>query len=368
MIAMTEVHGVGEGPALGVEQVGLAAPATAPTEGITPQAVFPTLGNLVPWENLVAEAETLRDVLNSLGEGLAKDLATLTMHIQPGVAQEEGEQPVADLAASVKPQGLPQLPVTGTVSTPAAKDAPVDGIGQLPSASTPATLPGAPSTSTERPSQPPQMPTESVKPDAPQGTATPVSPEATQKQDAPAAVVRPAETGDKASVIVEQKPAAVEQKPAAVEKKPVTTEKDVAAPVAPAVVIPQPVVVEAPTVAIPAVTATPAPQVAQMVAAADSVAAAISVSNALATTGEGEIHVQLKADVLDGSSIRLTVKGGDLKILISPATRAAEETFVKHQEAFQTHLAERVTHWRISVGVALWGSRSFGNYRSEDEV
>lgn len=105
-----------------------------------------------------------------------------------------------------------------------------------------------------------------------------------------------------------------------------------------------------------------------MVAAAESVMEAIRISPTLATTGNGEINIQLKHDVLDGSVIRLEVKGGDLKILIVPTSSIVEEIFMKHQEAFQTHLAERVTQWRINVGVAQWGARTFGNYRSEDEA
>lgn len=106
---------------------------------------------------------------------------------------------------------------------------------------------------------------------------------------------------------------------------------------------------------------------AQFAAAVNTVVEALAVSPALAATGEGEIRIQLKADVLDGSSIKLEAKGGELKIIVTPASRAAEETLLRHHESFQAHLAERVVNWRINVGVAALGPRHTGNYRSEEE-
>ena len=105
-----------------------------------------------------------------------------------------------------------------------------------------------------------------------------------------------------------------------------------------------------------------------MVAAAEAVVEAMTVSAALSVKGEGEIHIQLKNDILDGSFVKLQAKGGELKIVITPASKIAEEIFVKHQESFQSQLAERVVNWRINVGVVAWGTRSVGSRNSEDNA
>jgi hypothetical protein len=84
----------------------------------------------------------------------------------------------------------------------------------------------------------------------------------------------------------------------------------------------------------------------------ETVVETIAVTPSLLTSGEGEIRIQLKSDVLDGSSIRFEVKNGELKIIIEPVSRVAEEILLKSHEAFQNQLAERVTAWRINVGVA----------------
>lgn len=105
-----------------------------------------------------------------------------------------------------------------------------------------------------------------------------------------------------------------------------------------------------------------------MVAAAEAVVEAMTVSAALSVKGEGEIHIQLKNDILDGSFVKLQAKGDELKIVITPASKIAEEIFVKHQESFQSQLAERVVNWRINVGVVAWGTRSVGSRNSEDNA
>jgi hypothetical protein len=90
----------------------------------------------------------------------------------------------------------------------------------------------------------------------------------------------------------------------------------------------------------------------------ETVVETLAVTPTLSSTGEGEIHIKLKSDILDGSSIKMEVKNGELKIIIEPTTRAAEEILLKSQEAFQNHLAERVTAWRINVGVATLDLRN----------
>jgi hypothetical protein len=105
-----------------------------------------------------------------------------------------------------------------------------------------------------------------------------------------------------------------------------------------------------------------------VVAAAEAVVETIAVSSTLSTTGEGEIHIQLKSDVLDGSFVKLQAKDGDLKIIVTPGSKIAEEIFVKNQETFQLQLSERVATWRINVGVAAWSERSVGRKNLEDKA
>ena len=99
----------------------------------------------------------------------------------------------------------------------------------------------------------------------------------------------------------------------------------------------------------------------------ETVVETMAVTPALATDGEGELSIRLKSDILDGSSIKMEVKGGELKIVVVPASRAAEEILLKAQESFQNQLAERVTAWRINVGVAAFDSRQSGRNKLEEE-
>ena len=90
----------------------------------------------------------------------------------------------------------------------------------------------------------------------------------------------------------------------------------------------------------------------------ETVVETLAVTPTLSSTGEGEIHIKLRSDILDGSSIKIEVKNGELKVVVEPASRAAEEILLKSHEAFQNHLAERVTAWRINVGVAVLDLRN----------
>ena len=99
----------------------------------------------------------------------------------------------------------------------------------------------------------------------------------------------------------------------------------------------------------------------------ETVVETMAVTPALATGGDGELRIRLKDDILDGSSVKMEVKGGELKIVVVPASRAAEEILLKAQESFQNQLAERVTAWRINVGVAAFDSRQSGRNKLEEE-
>ena len=99
----------------------------------------------------------------------------------------------------------------------------------------------------------------------------------------------------------------------------------------------------------------------------ETVVETIAVTPALSSGGDGEIFIRLKSDILDGSSIRIEVKNGELKVVVVPASRTAEEILQKAQETFQNQLAERVTAWRVNVGVAAFDLRHNGRNRLEEE-
>jgi hypothetical protein len=98
----------------------------------------------------------------------------------------------------------------------------------------------------------------------------------------------------------------------------------------------------------------------------ETVVETIAVTPTLSSNGEGEIRIKLKSDILDGSSIKIEVKNGELKIVVEPASRVAEEILLKSHEAFQNQLAERVTAWRINVGVAAFDLRNNLRRRLEE--
>ncbi len=90
-----------------------------------------------------------------------------------------------------------------------------------------------------------------------------------------------------------------------------------------------------------------------------AIVSAIHVSPTLATTGIGEIKISLTNEILDGSTVRFEVqKGGELGITIYPATQDAAKVLQTHLETFQTQLAERVTQWRVNVGVSAWNPKT----------
>jgi hypothetical protein len=99
----------------------------------------------------------------------------------------------------------------------------------------------------------------------------------------------------------------------------------------------------------------------------DAIVEKIAVSSTLMANGEGEIRIQLKSDILDGSSIKIEVKNGELKVVVEPASYIAEQILIKSQETFQNQLAERVTAWRVNVGIAAFDSRSGLRRRLEEQ-
>lgn len=95
-----------------------------------------------------------------------------------------------------------------------------------------------------------------------------------------------------------------------------------------------------------------------------AVAEAIQVSPTLASTGEGEIRIELKNEILDGSKIRFEVDKGTLSVTIYPATQEVSHILANNLEAFQNHLEARVSVWRINVGVSAWSPKT--NFKDKE--
>ena len=86
------------------------------------------------------------------------------------------------------------------------------------------------------------------------------------------------------------------------------------------------------------------------VAAAEAVADAILVSSGF-ENGEGRILVRLQPEVLGGSEILITVKGGTLTVVVNPASQDVQTIVEANRTQFEQHLAEKVHSWRIAVAV-----------------
>ena len=88
----------------------------------------------------------------------------------------------------------------------------------------------------------------------------------------------------------------------------------------------------------------------ELVEAATQVADTILVTPSL-VRGEGEITIQLKPTVLDGSEIRLEAKGSSITVAITPATPSAAQVIVQAKVQFEQTLAERIPSFQIAVSV-----------------
>ncbi|MCQ2397344.1 MAG: flagellar hook-length control protein FliK [Lentisphaeria bacterium] len=88
----------------------------------------------------------------------------------------------------------------------------------------------------------------------------------------------------------------------------------------------------------------------ELVEAAEAVCSAIMVSQGLSKS-EGEIHIQLKADVLGGSDIRLAVNGGALSITFNVVTDAVQHLIEQNLPQFEQHLAQHIHAYQIAVDI-----------------
>ena len=119
------------------------------------------------------------------------------------------------------------------------------------------------------------------------------------------------------------------------------------------VIAPAPLPIELPAATVrhqsAAAVATP-DTVKMFVAAAEAVADAILVSSGF-ENGEGRILVRLQPEVLGGSEIQITVKGGTLTVVVNPASQDVQTIVEANRTQFEQHLAEKVHSWRIAVAV-----------------
>jgi flagellar hook-length control protein FliK len=119
------------------------------------------------------------------------------------------------------------------------------------------------------------------------------------------------------------------------------------------VIAPAPLPIELPAATVwqeSAVSVAASDVVRMFVAAADAVADAILVSSGF-ENGEGRILVRLQPEVLGGSEIQITVKGGMLTVVVNPASQDVQMIVEANRTQFEQHLAEKVHSWRIAVAV-----------------
>ncbi len=275
-----------------------------------------------------------------------------------------------------KPVVAPEAP-----TTPIAPEAPkgTDTV-IVPNAPTSKETPTAPVTP-ESPKAPvtPEAPKTPGTPEAPKGTVTPESPKTPGMTDTPKAPsstqptmpeatttpTQPAPVKETTGTVSVLPAEALDEEPLVEQTAPkeLPTQNVVLPNVAPVQNVTQPTAVDAVRIA---------PEISAHVTetmriAAEAVAETFRVSPELATTGRGEIQIQLKRDVLEGSGVRFEVQGSELKITLAPATQAVAQLLEKHLETFQTHLAERVANWRISVGVTAWDPKPRFGRMERDE-
>ena len=91
----------------------------------------------------------------------------------------------------------------------------------------------------------------------------------------------------------------------------------------------------------------------------EAVVSQISATPSL-VQGEGEVHITLKANVLDGSNIALSSKGGELAVVVTPATPEAAQAIAAAAPRLEVALAEHVPTFR-NVVVKLGSVSRKGN-------
>jgi len=96
-----------------------------------------------------------------------------------------------------------------------------------------------------------------------------------------------------------------------------------------------------------------------LVAAAEAVADAILVTPGL-VRGEGEVRIQLRPDVLEGTEVRIAVQGRSLDVSFVPQTESMAALIEQCRPQLEQHLAGRIHAFQIAVSVKGGGSHVRG--------
>ena len=103
-----------------------------------------------------------------------------------------------------------------------------------------------------------------------------------------------------------------------------------------------------------------------LVAAAEAVADAIMVSPDL-WRGEGEIRIQLKPEVLEGSEVRIAVTGRQMNVEFMPTAENVAMFIERYRPQFEQQLAARIHAFNVAVAVKE-GVPSIGRRRRAGEA
>ena len=87
-----------------------------------------------------------------------------------------------------------------------------------------------------------------------------------------------------------------------------------------------------------------------LVEAARAVADTLLVTPGL-LRGEGEVRIQLRPDVLDGTEIRIAVAGRQLTVAFTPPTPELAALIEQNRSQLTAHLADRIHSFQIAVDV-----------------
>ena len=87
-----------------------------------------------------------------------------------------------------------------------------------------------------------------------------------------------------------------------------------------------------------------------LAAAVEEVCEAIQVAPGV-QPGQGEVRIQLKADVLSGTEVFLEAKGTTITVAFNPATADVAEILSRNIAQFQQHLAGRIHNYQIAARV-----------------
>ena len=120
-------------------------------------------------------------------------------------------------------------------------------------------------------------------------------------------------------------------------------------PIADAPVVQQ---VVADTMKVAAVDSAESVRSAFLASAVEEVCEAIQVAPGV-QPGQGEVRIQLKADVLSGTEVFLEAKGTTITVAFNPATADVAEILSRNITQFQQHLAGRIHNYQIAAKIKL---------------